>query len=275
MERMLFCRVGWMEYYQGNLEEDPIFGGGSYVDRYGYGHEIYNFLPDDEGGLYGFVQVGGEMSIWRLGAKLDENNITGVTVIWCATLTYGLYVVGWYKNATAFWRSQPCPTHLVGKRPLPRSDDYWMFRFIARQSDAVLLPVNERNFEIPRATTSSGGFGQRNIWYADSDGDEPLRERILKYISSKEREISRAKDQTPVRIVTHQPDTEKRHRVEQAAMKAVETYYQEQGDFVGTNYNVYVLNDSRILPIPKSSFSNIIQMEIATPSVLPSISGGW
>lgn len=52
MERMLFCRVGWMEYYQGNLEEDPIFGGGSHVDRYGYGHEIYNFLPDDEGDLF-------------------------------------------------------------------------------------------------------------------------------------------------------------------------------------------------------------------------------
>ena len=229
MERMLFCRVGWMNYYQGNLEEDPISGGGWYVDHYGYGHEIYNFLPDDEGNLYGFVEVGGEMSIWRLGAKFDESSMRGVVVIWCATPAQGLYVVGWYKNATAFRRSQPCPTHLVGKRPLPRSDDHWTFRFIARQKDAILLPANERSFEVPRATASSGGFGRKNIWYADSDGDEPLRERVLEYISSKEREITRANDQARMKIVRYQPDTEKRHRIEQVAMNAVETYYQERG----------------------------------------------
>lgn len=229
MEKLLFCRVGWMNYYQGNLEEDPISGGGWYVDRYGYGHEIFNFLPDEEGNLYGFVQVGGEMSIWRLGAKFDESSVTGVTVIWCASPAYSLHIVGWYKNATAFQRPQACPKHLMGKRLLPRSGDSWTFRFVAKEQNAVLLPIDERNFEVPRATTSSGGFGRRNIWYADSDRNKPFYQEVLDYVSSKEVEISRAKDRTHKKIVRYQPDIEKRHQIEQAAMKAVETYYRDRG----------------------------------------------
>ncbi len=227
MEKLLFCRIGWMNYYQGNLEEDPISGGGSYVDSYGYGHELYNFLPDEEGNLYGFVEVGGEMAIWRLGAKFDESSVTGVKVIWCASSSYSLYIVGWYKNATAFRTTQACPRHLMGRRLLPRSDDAWTFRFVAKEQDALLLPTNERNFEIPRATTSSGGFGRRNIWYADSDENEPFRQEVLSYVSSKEAEIS--KDRTHKKLGRYHPDIEKRYRIEKTAMKAVETYYRDRG----------------------------------------------
>lgn len=262
MERMLFCRIGWMQYYRGNLEEDPISGGGWYVDNYGYGHEIYNFLPDDEGNLYGFVEVGGkEMSIWRLGAKFDESSITGVTVIWCSSTAYGLYIVGWYNNATAFCWAQPCPAHLSGKRPLPRSDDHWTFRFIAKQENAVLLPESERSFEIPRATAVSSGFGRRNIWYADNDESQPLRQRVREYTLSKEEEIVRSKELEHRRIIRYQPDVEKRHRVEKAAMKAVTEYYSERGwvtqDVSDRNrgWDIEAMKDDSVLKIEVKGLS--------------------
>ena len=234
MEEMLFCRVGWMEWYQGDLEHDPISGGGSYVETYGYGHEIYNFLPDDEGNLYGFVEVGGDMSITRLGAKSYDQSISPVLVVWCGSSPYGvdggpMNVVGWYRNATVFRRSEPCPSHLVAKRPLPRSDDRWTFRVMAREEEAVLIPKHERSLEIPRARGTSSGFGRRNIWYADGLGDHEIRKMVLDYIASGYRGVGTVERRHGRRTIPFQPDVERRHRVEQAAMRAAESWYQRHG----------------------------------------------
>jgi len=231
VERMLFCRVGWMKWYKGKLEEDPIHGGGSYVDRYGYGHEIYNFFPDDQGNLYGFVQAGTEMSIEKLGAKSSDKSVSQVLVIWVAAppSDYGMRVVGWYKNATVFRRVQSCPKHLTGQRPLPDPHDHWGFRIAARQKEAALLREDERTFVIPKGKGGGSGMGQKNIWYADAPKDQQLRQKMLEYISRKESEISASQAKVAVKTTHYQPDIEKRHQVELAAMKIVETWYQRRG----------------------------------------------
>ena len=72
MEKMLFCRVGWMEKYQGLNNGDKIIGGGSYIDIKGYGHEIMNFLPY-KGRMYGFVEGG--ISIEKLGASRKDQSV--------------------------------------------------------------------------------------------------------------------------------------------------------------------------------------------------------
>ena len=44
MKAMIFLNTAWMERYEGLLGNDKeIHGGGSYVEEYGYGHEIFNF----------------------------------------------------------------------------------------------------------------------------------------------------------------------------------------------------------------------------------------
>jgi hypothetical protein len=45
MEKVIFFNVGWMERYQGNPEQESIKGGGKFVDKNGYGYEMFNFLP--------------------------------------------------------------------------------------------------------------------------------------------------------------------------------------------------------------------------------------
>ncbi len=53
MTKIILLNIGWMKYYQGRLDSDPIVGGGSHVAKHRYGHEIFNFLPW-EGRMYGF-----------------------------------------------------------------------------------------------------------------------------------------------------------------------------------------------------------------------------
>ena len=68
MSRMIFLNVGWMKHYQG-LSDDKIRGGGSYIWKHGFGHEIMNFQPY-RGRMYGYVQPSSEtIDITRLGAS--------------------------------------------------------------------------------------------------------------------------------------------------------------------------------------------------------------
>ena len=194
MTKMLFCRIGWMPWYRGELDSQGkvnIHGGGSFVHKHGYGHEMYNFLSDDQGNLYGVVEVGDEksMSIERLGARPKAANVSPVLVIWVATHPRegGMRIVGWYKNATVFRRRQPCPQHLIGQRRLPDPNDQWGFRIIAKiakKEDAVLLAEDERIFVIRQARGGSSGMGQKNIWYADAPRDQQLCQGVLEYIRS-------------------------------------------------------------------------------------------
>ncbi|MCX6984377.1 MAG: HNH endonuclease, partial [Lentisphaerae bacterium] len=95
---MLLCKIGWMERYQG-IHSDRISSGADYVKATGFGHEVFNFLPIT-GKVKGFVQTEG-INISRLGAKVSDESIDNVTVVWCAPNPDegGVRIVGWYENA--------------------------------------------------------------------------------------------------------------------------------------------------------------------------------
>jgi hypothetical protein len=49
MRPIIFLNTTWMKRYEGLIGNDVIVhGGGSYVDEYGYGHEIFNFKKCEE-----------------------------------------------------------------------------------------------------------------------------------------------------------------------------------------------------------------------------------
>ncbi len=69
MDRIVFLNVTWMERYEGLKGDDrQVSGGGSYVDKYGYGHEIYNF-KNINGKVYGYAQPRGANNLERMGAN--------------------------------------------------------------------------------------------------------------------------------------------------------------------------------------------------------------
>jgi hypothetical protein len=185
MEPLLVLNIGWMEKYKG-LEEDQVIGGGLYVWEHGWGYEIFNFLPF-EGFMYGFVQPPGRkeipynsriIHIERLGASKKAYFVDCVLVAWVASsLGIGTYLVGWYRNAAVFRQWQK-PPEGSNREFEGKSFGYYVR---AREEDCVLLPHEQRTLRVPRAkdpgNLGKGGFGQANLWFADSGKQNDLKFR--------------------------------------------------------------------------------------------------
>ena len=173
--KLLFCNIGWMEKYQGLGLGDSIRGGGAYVKEKGLGHEIMNFKAVN-GEHFGYVQApSGQIDLTRIGAGPDDESLSGVTVVWTASRpTGGTVVVGWYRNATVYRHYQEFKTVSKEHRKYGL-DGFWVE---AGESDATLLPVDERTCEIPRRV--NGSMGQSNIWYADKPESQSIVEQVLR-----------------------------------------------------------------------------------------------
>jgi hypothetical protein len=218
-----------MNRYHGNPEQDVPLRGGSFTDEYGYGFEVFNFQPDSNGVVYGFVEAPGSLQLWRIHAhahiKVDE-----VLVVWCANDDEdSLRIVGWYENATVYSTAQECPPHLVPERILPDSTDEWEYRCKAPANACVLLRPKERVFRVPKALSDGMGFGRYAVWYADTDDakHKEFRRKVLDYI----RDVSEKRGLTQSeRAVRHgaRGDTERKQEVEKAAIEAAMRCYLDE-----------------------------------------------
>lgn len=221
---MLFCNVGWMERYQGLLHGDTIRGGGAYVKKEGRGHEICNFSPYKDV-LYGYVQPpGSQIDIERIGAKSDDNSISGITVVWTATLpSGGTAIVGWYKEATVFKDFQKFRTIPPSQSRNHINDGYWVK---APAQQATVLPPDARFFVIPRR--QKGFMGQSNVWYADSSESAGLVRKVQELIKNGWRIPAGSKKPG------NRQDQEKKARVEKAAIRVCCDYFEGLGYKVGS-----------------------------------------
>jgi hypothetical protein len=153
MEKVIFLNVGWMSKYSG---PGPITGGGKYVTTHGYGHEMLNFKAF-AGKMYGTAVVPhyGALNLGKLGAAQVAEFIDGVLVVWVAQSR----IVGWYKNARLYRRSQPPPKNSS------RSYKGKPIRYLAtaKASNCRLLNPDERHFWVPRARERKKAMG-RYVW---------------------------------------------------------------------------------------------------------------
>jgi hypothetical protein len=184
---LLIFRVGSMKRYDG---PDDISGGGSYIDEYGEGGEMWNFLAE-AGRCYGYVMTRHFAGIdlnrlskkgagkWRLNDELDK-----VDVIFIAKPTgKNQSVVGWYKDATIFHK-------IYRKRPNPYKFKVWVELGYVCEVDAenaVLLPEERRRFVVPFAPIHGAGYpGHANVWYGIGDTMRGARliKELRNYIGS-------------------------------------------------------------------------------------------
>lgn len=98
MEKILWVKFGWSEYYRGGLI-DGNFGwlNENRINKEGAkGHEAFNFKPSDKGAYFCYVPPQGGKY-----APYNKDN-SGWTVICLAKNPKykGIHVVGWYENAT-------------------------------------------------------------------------------------------------------------------------------------------------------------------------------
>lgn len=107
-EKVLFARIGYMKYYDGEQtgDEKPI-GGGKYNNN-NIGSEIFNFRNVKEK-FYGFVQPPhkkdeyhkAKINITRIDPNCKNEFVEDVLVIFfCRSkTTKSQVIIGWYKNA--------------------------------------------------------------------------------------------------------------------------------------------------------------------------------
>lgn len=221
METMIFLNTAWMERYEGLSGNDmEIHGGGSYVEEYGYGHEIFNFKKIN-GKVYGYAQPGGFNNLQRLGASEDDEHIEGVLVIFTAThRDGGTYIVGWYKEAT-FYRDYQ-NTRLKERK---FRDEYIGYYAVTNAENATLLSEDERFSSpiIPRRV--KGGMGQSNVWYADSHEMLEFKKDVLKHIEKYEKIKSKRVNKSFSKKV----DIQAKKKVEKIAVEKVVKEYTNRG----------------------------------------------
>lgn len=225
---MVFFRIGWMNHYRGVTADDTITGGGAYVAEHGFGDEMFNYLPF-EGRFYGWVMVGrsgktGKQYTVNL-SRIARNgtaglSLSGVIVVWVAkNPAGGMYVVGWYQNATVFRSPQESP-------PDPNRKHHGvMIEYVATTevADAVLLPPDERVIQVPKG--GKGSFGQSNMWYADDTSNPSHRAIRLEVLDAIQDSALPPAQRPPHHTLPIQHDVLIRQKVEQIAVETVTQHY--------------------------------------------------
>ena len=181
--RVVVLRSGWMVWYAGDQPDDQPVGGGSY-NKENLGHERFNFKMVN-GRVYGTFQASGEGMGGLNIARIDPNShdapsLGDVLVVFIAKhpTEGGQRVVGWYRHATVHSRRLP-------DRGPERANCGYQVECDA--ADAVLLPVEQRTWEVP---TDKGGMRQTHVRYPYTQSGElelpDWLERIVNQIESYE-----------------------------------------------------------------------------------------
>lgn len=169
-----------MKHYAGRTPKDPPLGGGGFPVAEGYCGEECNFVPCDDGFVYGHFETikGGQdrqVRIERLGANLSNSDMDGLDIVWTAP-TRGndpRTVVGWFRNATLYRRRQLFGDDFPSEQH--RRDEIESYRVRARSEDVFLLPVKQRRMNLGRGP---GWSGRTSWWYADDTNDPAAAEFV-------------------------------------------------------------------------------------------------
>ncbi len=225
MAPILFVNIGWMKYYRGPSDSDPLNPGNfgyfkkkAGSDRPLVGHEQWNFL-EQSGAMYGYVPREPGINLARLGADASAQSVDGVLVVFMARdpVEKTLKVVGWYRNATV--SRLPRFVRRYGATQVGAM-------ITARAKDCRRLLVADRGLSIPTAQKAPGGVGQSPVWYAERHPE--IVRRVWALVGS------RAKADTRHRASSggspRNPDPEKRLAVERKAMQMAMDYFDDTED---------------------------------------------
>lgn len=210
-----------MKHYKG-MRSDKITGGGSFVDKHGYGHEILNFLPYKDH-MYGYVEATrGSIIIERLGTSEKVNSINGILVVWVSKHPDGgVFIVGWYKNATVY-RKRQSGSMILNRRYKTETLDFYV---MTKEQNGKLLTENRRVFSIPRGKE---GMGQAHVWYADQPIRASFKQEVIDFVN-KGIIPSRCKSLKATKGKPRHPDPYRRQKVEKKAVERTKRHFEKLG----------------------------------------------
>ncbi len=228
---MIFFNGGWMSSYDG-IGTDEIIHGGAYIDKHGFGGEVYNFR-DSNGMNYGYVMTkSGKLALKRINLEqeFDSDVIKNVVCVFVARHPLGgRRIVGWYENANVHSNYQ---FYSGDDRVIMTNQEDWPFGSkqvgyftLAENSNVVLLTEDER-LATPEIPSGKGGFGQSNVWYADSDIGIEFRYKVAEYISKYRKQKLEVKVSEQKRYTKSQVDLVEKRKVEEVAIKRTREYFE-------------------------------------------------
>lgn len=132
-EKIVFNKVPWTEFYGAKPSDENADDG-------------INFRADAQGRAHGLINSR-TLNVLRLGAGKGDSFQHGCTVVSVASQPGGAQViVGWQPRA-----------EIMARRRFLSAENDREYNYRAPIDQAVILPVDDRTFEIPRGT---GGMGQ-------------------------------------------------------------------------------------------------------------------
>lgn len=221
--KMIVCNAAWMNDYRGLQNGDHPVHGGSFVDRHGFGHELFNFAPNGDY-FYGYVQTRFEsINIDRLGADPEAPFVDHVLVVWRARSPIGSVVIGWYNDARVYRSWQPGNSKRRFTHEGKGESAGWNIR--ASTSRAKLIPPRFRTFLWPGAQP---GFGSTAfVSFLDQENAEVRRYRAalrayMKRVDSGQFGPLRGRKRSS-------PDSDLNLKIERAGIAEAMKYYEELG----------------------------------------------
>ena len=121
---ILFCNIAWMKRYEGRDPKDPPQGGGAFIGTDGWGGEELNFVPGEDGYVYGYFETNTkDVLIERLGVAPGDEYIDDVDIVWTAPIKghEPHVIVGWYKGARASTENSSCSTVTIRLHNIKRT----------------------------------------------------------------------------------------------------------------------------------------------------------
>lgn len=223
MPPVIYFNIGWMKRYAGGEADDPTVGGHGWLVKHEHGLECFNFLPTKAGRVEGYRPPGtrDKVNIQRLGAGATDDAIDGVLVVWLAREPGSgkTLVVGWYRNATVYREAKIGQFSLEGMQS--------EYSVSASESDAVLVPVAARSFQVASSRTAPGeGFGQKPTWYGAPAVNERLWAYINEWEAGKKQPKTGKEKAGPGKKPPRNTDPELRRKVEKAAVEHATSFYE-------------------------------------------------
>ena len=216
LEAIILAHTVWMDQYEGDIgtivpSSFHWKAAGHVAERSG---EAYNFAVF-RGKCEGYVSHFKQINVNKLGASDDDRKVSGITVVWTATPRKGeaRRVIGWYRNATVFRDAKK------SRNPVRKSTNIF---FTANSGNCVLLPIGQRDLEVPRSQDLGKGLGPGTA-AIHFPGPE-LAKKLFSFIADYKPTVADAGVlETDINSLKkpRQPDIAKRLAVEQAAMNEV------------------------------------------------------
>jgi len=230
MDKIIFLSGGWMTNYNG-LSGDPISGGGLYVEKHRFGGEVYNFR-DCDGICYGYVQTkSGSIDLSRVDSRNAIDEMDDVICVFVAKQpSGGRKIVGWYKKAILF---SNYVEYSGDNRKVMVAESDWSSSQVGyyastQYKNATLLTIDER-LSAPSVPSGKGGFGQSNVWYADSEIGLNFRKEVFDFIAEYESHKSFTEKRESRRKEKARADVASNKEVESTAINRTIEHYNELG----------------------------------------------